>query len=89
MEEVIRHPHLNPPPTVANAVIATASLLPEEALELLYMVALSPDGVDADFIVGSEGDGTLDTLLQRRLLVSERGRISCRHDLIRQSVAHP
>ncbi|MEX1043382.1 MAG: AAA family ATPase [Acidimicrobiia bacterium] len=88
VEEIIRHPELRLPPTVGNAVLASAAQLPPEALEVMYMVALTPEGLDVDLLVEltPEAGGHLDAALQRRLLVMEHGRAACRHDLIRESL---
>lgn len=88
VEEVVRHPHLRVPPTVENMVLAGVSHLPEETLEILRMVALSPDGIDLGLLesVFSDADRYLDLAVQRRLLVSSGSRVACRHDLVRDSL---
>lgn len=87
VEEVIRHPGLKVPPTVANAVLASAAQLPEEALEIIYLVALSPDGVPLRSLAAdSESAGAhVDQAVQRRLLNVRGGVVSCRHELIRDT----
>lgn len=87
VEEVIRHPSLKVPPTVANAILASASQLPEEALEIIYLVSLSPDGVPLESLTAdsaSAGDH-IDIAAQRRLLEVDRGLVRCRHELIRDT----
>ncbi len=88
VDEVVRHPELRVPPTVQNAVLANAAQLSEEARELLYMVALSPDGLDLDLLISSDPDAEayVDTALRRLLLATTRYRVACRHDLIRESL---
>lgn len=88
VDEVVRHPELAVPPTVQNAVLANAAQLSEEARELLYMVALSPDGLDLDPLIssGPDAEAYVDTALRRLLLATSGHRVACRHDLIRQSL---
>jgi DNA-binding CsgD family transcriptional regulator/tetratricopeptide (TPR) repeat protein len=88
VEEVIRHPELRVPPSVQNAVLVNAEQLSEDARELLYMVALSPDGIDLDLLISSGPDAGayVDTALRRLLLATSGDRIACRHDLIRESL---
>jgi DNA-binding CsgD family transcriptional regulator/tetratricopeptide (TPR) repeat protein len=88
VEELLRHRDSGLPPTIGNAVLASATQLPDPCLELLQLVALSPDGVTLDFLISQAPDaGTcLDLAVQRRLLVAERGRVNCRHDIIRESL---
>lgn len=88
VEEVVRHPESDVPPTVENAILASVAHLPEEALELLYVVALSPEGIDVDVIIdlGFGSARLIDLAVQRRLLVSSDGRVACRHDLIQESL---
>lgn len=88
VEEVARNPASEVPPNVRNAVLANAGRLPSHTLEFLRTVALSPDGVAWEHI-GDLGDETgehTDLGFQRRLLSDSRGRIACRHELIRQSL---
>lgn len=87
VEEVIRHPGLKVPPTVANAVLASAAQLPEEALEIIYLVALSPDGVPLRLVTADNGSAGahVDQAVQRRLLSVQGGVVSCRHELIRDT----
>lgn len=88
VEEVIRHPDLKLPPTIGNAVLAIAGQLPSPTLEILYTVALSPEGVNLGFLtdLGVEVGRNLDKAVQRRLLVSVGEQVTCRHDLIRESL---
>jgi DNA-binding CsgD family transcriptional regulator/tetratricopeptide (TPR) repeat protein len=88
VEEIIRHPELNVPPTIGNAVLASAAQLSSDALQILYMVALTPEGFDLDLLLESipAAADHLDAAVQRRLLVVERSRVACRHDLIRESL---
>jgi DNA-binding CsgD family transcriptional regulator len=88
VDEVLRHPDIALPPTIQYAVLANAAQLPADALEFVNTVALSPDGVPlAD--IGELGDPTgshCDLAFSRRLVTSARGQVSCRHELIRQSL---
>jgi DNA-binding CsgD family transcriptional regulator/tetratricopeptide (TPR) repeat protein len=88
VDEVVRHPALRVPPTVQNAVLVNAAQLSEKARELLYMVALSPDGIDLDLLISSGPDAEVyvDTALRRLLLATSGDRVACRHDLIRESL---
>jgi DNA-binding CsgD family transcriptional regulator len=90
VDEVARHPDLELPPNVQNAVLANAGRLPDDTLEFLRTVALSPDGVALEQIaqMGDETGAHTDLGFQRRLLVANRGRIACRHELIRQSLVN-
>lgn len=88
VDEVIRNPDDELPPTVQNAVLANAGRLPPDALEFLQLVALSPDGMALDS-VGDFGDPEgvySDLAYQRGLLTSSRGRVDCRHELVRRSL---
>jgi DNA-binding CsgD family transcriptional regulator len=87
VEEVLRNPG-ELPLTVQTAVLANAGRLPDETLEILRLVALSPDGLSTEFLEElGDGDGThSDLAFHRRLLASSRGRVSCRHELVRQSL---
>ncbi|MGH8926440.1 MAG: helix-turn-helix transcriptional regulator [Acidimicrobiia bacterium] len=86
VEAVLRHPEKKLPPTIENAIVANVGQLPKAALELLYLVALSPEGVELELLKGldSEAGTHVDLAIQRRMLVSERGQVTCRHDLIRE-----
>jgi DNA-binding CsgD family transcriptional regulator/tetratricopeptide (TPR) repeat protein len=88
IEEVLRHPGLEVPPTVQNAVLANAEQLPDEALELLQLIALNPDGLSRDILeqLGDRDGVHTDLAFHRRLLVSFRDQVACRHELIRQSL---
>lgn len=88
IEEVLRHPGLAVPPTVQNAVLANAEQLPDETLELLQLIALNPDGLSRDTLTELENNGSSvsDLAFQRRLLVTSRDQVTCRHELIRQSL---
>ena len=88
VEEVVRHPGHDLPPTVQNAVLASASQIPAPAREILNLVALSHDGIDLALAesLHPEAAGNLDLALQRRLINISNGRVSCRHELIRESV---
>ncbi len=89
VEEIARHPEAELPPTIENAVLANVAKLPPEALDLLYAIALSPDGVDVDVVLALDADGGshLDAALARRLLTSSGTKVACRHELIRESLA--
>lgn len=88
VDEVLMHPNVALPPTIQFAVLASAAQLPDDALEFVNTVALSPDGVPlAD--IAELGDPTgshCDLAFSRRLVASARGQISCRHELIRKSL---
>lgn len=88
VEEVVRHPELRVPPTVQNAVLANADRLSEAAREVLFMVALSPEGLGLDTLNSSvtEAEACVEVGLRRLLLAAAGNRVSCRHDLIRESL---
>ncbi len=88
IEELLRYPGLDVPPSVQNAVLANAEQLPDATLELLRMVALNPEGLSRDTLaeLGDPSGSHTDLAFQRRLLVSSRDHVSCRHELIRQSL---
>lgn len=88
VEEVARHPDMELPPNIQNAVLANAGRLPEDTLDFLRTVALSPDGVDLAQIevLGDKTGEHTDLGFQRRLLAANRERVACRHELIRQSL---
>ncbi|MEX0864188.1 MAG: AAA family ATPase, partial [Acidimicrobiia bacterium] len=89
VEEMIRHPDLSLPPNVRNAVLASMDRLPAGVMEILGLVALSPEGVAMDLVTshGDDARSHLDLAVQRKwLVVSQRGQVSCRHDLIRESL---
>ncbi len=88
VEELLRHPDRDLPPTIQNVILSSAQRLPKGGLELLYVVSLSPDGL----LLGSISDFALsaaaliDEAVERRLLQIEGGRVVCRHELIRKSL---
>lgn len=88
VEEVLRHPDVAVPPTIQYAVLANAAQLPEDALEFVNTVALSPDGVPlADIAeLGDTSGSHCDVAFSRGLVTAARGQVSCRHELIRQSL---
>lgn len=88
VEEIARNPEMELPPNIQNTVLANAGRLPVETLEFIRTVALSPDGVAFEHIADlGDARGThTDLGFQRRLLSTNRGRIECRHELIRQSL---
>jgi DNA-binding CsgD family transcriptional regulator/tetratricopeptide (TPR) repeat protein len=88
VEEVIRHPDSKLPSNISNAVLARAANFSPEAVETLYSVALSPDGVSLDILLALDpaAGSYVDRAVQRRLLVSSDGHVTCRHDLIRHSL---
>ena len=88
VEEILRHPEEKLPPTIENAILASAAQLPTAAMELLYMVALSPEGLHLDVVTsfGPEFSDCVDMAVRRRLLVSAGGAVACRHDLVRESL---
>jgi DNA-binding CsgD family transcriptional regulator/tetratricopeptide (TPR) repeat protein len=88
VEELVLNPHSSLPPNIQNAVLASVARLTSGALEIVNTVALSPDGVAYKSIVESVDDAErhLDLLIQRRLLVMNGSVVSCRHDLIRESI---
>ena len=88
VEEVLRHPGLELPPTIQNVILTSAQRLPEDALNLLHTVALSPDGVSLGKIteIVSADEAALNLAIERGLLRIEAGRVVCRHELVRRSV---
>ncbi|MFZ0626831.1 MAG: AAA family ATPase [Acidimicrobiia bacterium] len=88
VEEVLRHPESKLPSTIANAVMARAAKLSPEALEVLYLVALSPEGLPLGELtkLSPEAGSYVDLAVQRRLLDSNNGQVTCRHALIRDSL---
>jgi len=88
VDEVLRHPDIALPPTIQYAVLANAAQLPDDALEFVNTVALSPDGVPLTDIaeLGDPTGSHCDLAFSRRLVASARGQISCRHELIRKSL---
>ena len=88
IEEVLRHPGAEVPPTVQNAVLASAEQLPEDALDLLRLIALNPDGLAREILEEAYDRGGVltDIAVQRRLLVASSSHVACRHELIRQSL---
>ena len=88
VEEVIRHPDSRLPSTISNAVLARATNFSPDALATLYSVALSPDGVSLDILLALNpaAGSYVDLAVQRRLLDSSNGQVTCRHDLIRHSL---
>ncbi|MGB7859236.1 MAG: AAA family ATPase [Acidimicrobiia bacterium] len=86
--EVLRHPDLELPPSIQNAVLANAGHLPASALEILQLVALSPEGLTRDALeeLGDADGAQSDLGFQRRLLTSSRNHITCSHELVRQSL---
>ena len=88
VEEVLASPEEDLPASVGAAIMAGVSKLPTGSLDLLEMVALSPEGLDLRFAetISPETAANIDAACQRRLLVEDRGRLRCRHDLIRLTV---
>ncbi|HEY4584306.1 MAG TPA: AAA family ATPase [Acidimicrobiia bacterium] len=88
VEEVIRHPESKLPATISNAVLARAANLSPEARETLYLVALCPDGAALDLLLESNpaAGSYVDLAVQRRLLASSMGHVTCRHELVRASL---
>lgn len=88
VEEIIRHPDHVLPPTIENAILANTAQLPDEALDILYLAAVSPDGIDVELVTKSSdrAEDLLDMAVQRMLLLVSNGRVSCRHDLIRETL---
>ncbi|MGA7228249.1 MAG: AAA family ATPase [Acidimicrobiia bacterium] len=88
VEEVVSHPESTLPATIANAVMVRAARLSPEALEVLYQVALSPDGLSLKLLnnLNPEAGTYVDLAVQRRLLDSNNGQVTCRHALIRDSL---
>ena len=88
VEEVLRHPDVAVPSTIQYAVLANAAQLPDDALEFVNTVALSPDGVPLADIAefGDQTGNHCDLAFSRGLVTAARGQVSCRHELIRQSL---
>lgn len=75
------------PATIGDAILARVSQLPSETHEILYMIALSTDGVDLDVLADwTDSDSLLDLAVQRRLVEVTGGAVRCRHDLIRETL---
>jgi DNA-binding CsgD family transcriptional regulator/tetratricopeptide (TPR) repeat protein len=88
VEEVVSHPGSTLPATIANAVMVRAARLSPDALEVLYQVALSPDGLPLTLLtkLNPEAGSYVDLAVRRRLLDSVNGQVTCRHALIRDSL---
>lgn len=88
VEEILANPEERLPRTIEAAVMARVANLPTGALDLLEMVALSPEGLDLAVAQkhSPEAARNIDTSVQRRLLGEHHGRLRCRHDLIRLTV---
>jgi DNA-binding CsgD family transcriptional regulator len=82
VEEIVRHPGSAIPATVSDTIAAVVAALPEDARDVLELVALTSDGIAVDWL----GEDGVDIACQRRLVVVEGGRARCRHDLIRTTV---
>ncbi|MGH3651164.1 MAG: ATP-binding protein, partial [Acidimicrobiia bacterium] len=89
VEEVLRHPDRDLPPTIQNVILTNVQRLPEVGLELLYTVALSPDGLPLASVpeFAPSADDLLDSAVERRLLQIESGHVVCRHELVRKSLS--
>ena len=88
VDQVLRQPEAPVPESVSESVLASARQLPAAAMELLEMVALSPEGLELELIGELRPDAgpLVDMAHQRRLLEINGGRVRCRHELIRASV---
>lgn len=88
VEEVLGQPELEVPPSIQTAVMASAQMLPDQAGEILDLIALSPEGLSSETLeeLGDPGGVHTDLAFQRRLVTSYRNHITCRHELIRQSL---
>ncbi|MGC2240495.1 MAG: AAA family ATPase [Acidimicrobiia bacterium] len=88
VEEVVRHPESKLPSTIANTVMARAAKLSPAVLEVLYQVALSPEGLPLTLLtkMNPEAGSYVDLAVRRRLLDSNNGQVTCRHALIRDSL---
>jgi DNA-binding CsgD family transcriptional regulator len=88
VDQVLRHPEAAVPHSVGDAVLASARQLPAEAMELLELVAISPEGLDIDIVTGliSDAEEYIDLASQRRLVEIQGDRVRCRHELIRISL---
>lgn len=76
------------PPTVTDAVLARASRLDPAARVVLEVVSLDPGGLEPAIAVElSGGDpGSLDTCIDRSMLVMGPERVSFRHELARLAI---
>jgi DNA-binding CsgD family transcriptional regulator/tetratricopeptide (TPR) repeat protein len=88
VEEILANPGEALPTSIEAAVMAGVGKLPTGSLDLLEMVALSPEGLDIVIAErhSPEAVGNIDAACRRRLLVEEEGHLRCRHDLIRLTV---
>ena len=88
VEEIIRHPDQELPPTIENAILANLAQLSDTPLDVLFRIAVSPDGLDLDVVLsmGEIAEIHVDTVVQRKLLAISGGRLECRHDLIRETI---
>ncbi len=90
VEEVLRHPGADVPPTIQNAVLASADELSPESAEVVGLVALSRDGLNLDVFTTLVPDAEqwLEPPIHKRILIWEGGVVTCRHELIRDSLIH-
>jgi len=88
VEEVLANPGENLPATIGAAIMSEVAKLPTGSLDLLEIVALSPEGIDLEIAerFSPESASNIDIACRRRLLVEDGGRLRCRHDLIRLTV---
>jgi len=86
VEQLIRQPDLELPPSIEDAILASVSRLPPDTHEMLHMVALSPDGLPLDLVLSQGPTDGLDLAIRRRILESSGGQVRCRHDLIRETL---
>lgn len=88
LEEVLRHPGADVPPTIQNAVLANADELSRESAEVVGLVALSREGISFDLLreMIPDAEVLLEAAFRKRILVSDAGVVTCRHELIRESL---
>ena len=88
VDQVLKQPDVAVPDTVGEAVLANAGRLPGEAMEMLRLIAISPDGLDYEIVTEliSGPEDHVDLAIQRRLLELQGNRLRCRHELIRISL---
>ncbi len=88
VEEVLRYPGADVPPTIQNAVLANADELSAGSTEVVGLVALSRDGLSLDLLstLVPDAEQLLELPIHKRILTCEGGVVTCRHELIRDSL---
>jgi len=88
VDEILNDPGTVVPPNVQNAVLANADDLSLESSELVGLIALSSEGLRMDLLatITPNAEELLELPLRKRLITWDRGTITCRHELIRESL---